>query len=257
MADSEGVTRSVTRLLSVTIMIGSLCGALVGLVLVQRGGTTYRDALDVAEEAGRLAIDSSESAVALASSLTDLSDVLSEQIDSLRALATTAADISELLGASARTNMADGVQGAADVADRLARVIELTERLIPGNTESLAEELRAISDGLEPIPDQLRAFGEDLGRGATDLRRTEGSLASLQVEVDALGTRIDKAARSLVALPDTTRQLVAEVESANNRVTTDLWLLRLGVVVTGLVAAAIGAALSRLARASPRPAPPG
>ncbi len=241
--------QSWSRRLAAGIAVGALVGTIVGLAIVQRGGTTYRDALTVATDAGALAVDASDSAVALTATLTDLADVLTDQIASLRELTTTAADLSETLGTAAQTNIAESVRGAADVADRLARALEITEFLIPGNSDSLAEDLREISDGLDPIPDQLRLFGDQLITGAADLRRIERALAGLESEVAALGARIDTAAGALEELPDTTAALVANVEAARDRAALDLWLLRIAVVLLGALTAAIGVALWQL---SPR-----
>ncbi len=232
------------------VMIGALLGTLIGLVLVHRGATTYRDALSVAADAGSLAVDASESAVELSETLTDLTDVLVDQITGLRELTTTAADLSDTLGTAAQTNIADSVRGAADVADRLARALEITEFLIPGNSDSLAEDLREISDGLDPLPDQLRVFGDQMVSGATDLRRIERALAQLEAEVERLGGRIDRAAATLRELPDTTAALVDKVEAANDRAVLDVWLLRIAILVLGLISTAIGAALWMLSARS-------
>ena len=93
------------------------------------------------------------------------------------------------LGEAARTNLADSVEGTAQIADRVADVIEGIERFIPGNSDSLAEELRTVSDGLEPVPEQLRTLGDQLVVGSDDLQAS-------MVTLDALSRRIEGSHRA-------------------------------------------------------------
>lgn len=81
-------------------------------------------------------------------------------------------DVTADLATALQTNLAGGVDGTAGVADDLARFVEVVERFIPGNRDSLAEDLRRVADGLAPLPNQLRVLGQRLGATSKDRKST-------------------------------------------------------------------------------------
>jgi hypothetical protein len=127
----------------------------LGLVLVQRVGTTYRDGLDVAAESAALAADGAEPLAAMTVELVAFADVAETGIADARRLLTTTQTSLDQLGVSAREDLAVTTEGLASLADRVSGVIESIERFVPGGSSSAADDLRAIADGLEPVPGQL------------------------------------------------------------------------------------------------------
>lgn len=144
----------------------ALVTALLGLVLVDRLGTTYRDGLEVTADAADVTVAGIAAARSLAEEMAGLAGTTARVVGQAGGVVREgAASTTEVAGAL-RTNLAAGVDGTAGVADDLAAFIEFVERLIPGNRDSLAEDLRRVADGLEPVPDQLRQLGDDLATTA-------------------------------------------------------------------------------------------
>jgi ABC-type transporter Mla subunit MlaD len=215
------------------IMVIAVVLTLVGLAIVQRVSTSYRDALLVAEDSAAVAAAAADPATGLAADLADLTRSLGETLDQVRELAETAATATGDLAAAMRTNLAESVEGTAQVADRVADVVEGVERFIPGNSRSLAEELRTLADGLAPVPGQLRDLGDELDAGSRSLTLSLSTLNALGQRIDIIADGIDETTRVLGDLPAVARTLEASAQRAGDRVSFDLWLFRLAVVLAG------------------------
>jgi len=209
----------------------------LGLVLVQRVGTTYRDGLDVAAESATLAADGAAPIAAIASDLVEFAAVAERGIGDTRQLLGTVQTSLDQLGQAAQDDLAVTTEGLASLADRVAGVIESIERFIPGDRASAAEDLRAISDGLGPVPDELRALGAQLQTTATELGALDPTLADVATTVRDLGASLRELAPSVDELEVTAERLVTRVDDARDRVALDLWLARAVVVLTGVVLA--------------------
>lgn len=167
---------------------------LLGLVLVQRTFGSISSSLDVAAESIEVARDAVEPAAALADQVAELSAVVGE---------------------AAGTNIADGIDGFAATAERLADVAETVERFIPGDTDpSPAEELRGIADGLEPLPGQLRSTGETLQASTAELDEIASTIRELPVVID---------------------DVARELQDARDRIAVDIWIWRLAIVALGVL----------------------
>jgi methyl-accepting chemotaxis protein len=154
--------------------------------------------------------------------------------------------IVERIGDSYRASVDIAVEGVATVADRLASFIEAVERFIPGDTESLAEDLRRIADGLEPAPDQLRTLGDQLAAAAGDVAATSEALDEIRSGLDEIDAGIEEAGEALDDLPALLAEVEAEAVRTRDRVASDMWLLRLLVVLGGLTIAGLAFSLDRL-----------
>ena len=82
-----------------------------------------------------------------------LAEATAEGLDQTELIVELASESVADVGTAMGSNLADGVEGTASIADGMAELIETIERFIPGDSESLAEDLRALSDGLEPVPE--------------------------------------------------------------------------------------------------------
>jgi len=208
-----------------------LVAAVLGLMLVERLGTTYADGLDVTVEAAELTVVGRESARSLAEEVAGLAATTAVVVDRagdvVRKGAGTTADTATAL----RTNLADGVDGTAGVADGLAGFIEFVERLMPGNRDSLAEDLRLVADGLQPLPGQLRALGDDLAITADRLVDVAPAIDDAAVRLEGVARRLDTA---LVTLDDAVVLAEASLDralQARDRADGDLWIARILVVL--------------------------
>lgn len=209
----------------------AVIAALLGLVLVERLGTTYTDGLDVTVDAAALTVVGIEAARDLADEVAGLASttavVVDRAGDAVREGAGTTADIAVAL----RTNLAGGVDGTAGVADDLAGFIEFVERLIPGSRDSLAEDLRRVADGLEPLPDQLRAVGDDLAVASDRLVDVSPAIDTAAVRLSEVADRLAGALTTLddaVALAEQSRE---RAQQARDRADGDLWLARVLVLL--------------------------
>ena len=234
-----------TRLLLRIVMGTAVVGTVIGLVIVERVGTSYRDGLVVAEDAAAVAATAADPATGLTAELAQLTRSLGDTLEQVQALADTAATSTASIAEAARTNLADSVEGTAQVADRVASVIEAIERFIPGDTKSLAEELRTVADGLEPVPGQLRALGTELEQGSADLEASIATLAAVQQRIPAIADGIDETTEALAGLPAVARTLEASARAARERVDVDLWLFRLAVVLAGAAVFLLALAIER------------
>ena len=178
-----------------------------------------------------------------------LVDTVVDELAGIQDLLATSQAILDDVGVAAATNVADITEAAADVADRLARQLELIERFIPGDTQSVAEELRALADGLEPVADQLRTLGVQLQTAADQLGDTAAALADVAVQADAIAADIAELGPTLDALGATASDLRDRAQSASDRVDLDMWLVRILVIVTGVGIAVFGLITHRFAAA--------
>ncbi len=223
------------------LVIGGLAAVVVavviGLVLVQRLGTTYRDGLDVAAESARLIGDAAGPIDQMTSDLVDFAGTAEIGIADARSLLASAATSIDQLGEASRDDLAVTAEGLASLADRVAGVLEAIEGFIPGDRDSTAEDLRKIADGLEPVPAELRDLGTQLQETATELRDADPTLAAVATSVADLGADLGTLAPSVAELGTAAARLVERVDAARDRVDLDLWLARAVVVLVGAVLA--------------------
>jgi methyl-accepting chemotaxis protein len=237
-----------SRWLGRVIVVCAVVATVVMLVLVQRIGRTYEDGLEVTAQSAHLVSDSVEPARVIAEDLAELTDAVAAGIDGTREVVATASDTLGAIGDASATNIAESADAAAAVADELAGFLETVERFIPGDRQSVAEELRSFSDGLEPVADQLRSLGDQLTTGAEQLVRADATLGELAISVQEVATGIEQLGPTLDELELTADDLAIRAEEASDRVDTDLWLLRLLVVVLGVALACTGFAIELFAR---------
>ena len=210
----------------------------LGLVLVQRVGTTYRDGLDVAADSAALAAEGAAPIAAMTAELETFARVAATGIADSRRLLRSAQVSLDQLGVAAREDLALTTEGLGRLADRVAGVIESIERFIPGDRESAAEDLRAIADGLEPVPDELRSLGTQLETTADELGALDPTLGDVAASVTALGAALAELSPRVDDLAATATRLAARVDAARDRVALDLWLARFVVVAIGAAMAA-------------------
>ncbi len=238
-----------TSVLGRVIVVTAVVGTVVALALVERVGQTYEGGLAVTERSAVLVADAVEPLQVLAADVAALVDTVVDELAGIQDLLATSQAILDDVGVAAATNVADITEAAADVADRLARQLELIERFIPGDTQSVAEELRALADGLEPVADQLRTLGGQLQTAADQLGDTAAALADVAVQAEAIAADIAALGPTLDALGATASDLRDRAQAASDRVDLDLWLIRILVIITGVGVAAFGLITHRFAAA--------
>lgn len=231
------------------LVVTATTGTVVFLVLIQRFGHTYSDALDVTRESALLLADAEGPVPVIAEDLEQLALVVVDTLDRTQALLGTGADTVDDVGGAAATNLAETAEGVAAIADRIAGVIETIERFIPGDTQSAAEELRTIADGLEPTADQLRGLGTQLETAASQLDDAEAVVADLGAEIQTIADDIGALQPSLDQLAQTAEDLEERAADASDRLGLDLWLARALVILGGTALVAIGVISERLVKA--------
>jgi hypothetical protein len=241
-AKIDGARLLASRMMAVVVVL-AMAGTVVGVLLVNSVVTTYRDGLIVTRDGAVVAGTSAEAVVALAGNLAELTDTINDGLAATQSLLTVAITTTNDVSTALTTNVAEALEGSASIANRLASVIESIERFIPGDSDSLAEDLRTLSDGLEPVPDQLRQLGGQLGTAAESLTSTRATITALRVELGRLRDSIATAQRQLADVSALTDDLSARATAALDRSSGDAWLIRVLVIVIGLgVALAAGAA---------------
>jgi hypothetical protein len=245
-AGLDGLQVAHRLLLTVTVL--AVVGTVLGLVLVQRVGVTYRDGLEVAADGAAVAALSVDQASSVVDEVGALAEAVSVAIDEAEEVLLASADSLDDIGTAMGENVADSIEGVAEIANGLAGVIEAIERFIPGNSDSLAESLRKVSDGLEPAPDQLRTLATDLAATADQLRSTSVALQPIGNQVDSLATSIASSQTALAEVQRLAAQVEASSQAALDRSSLDLTLLRLLILVLGVGSAVAFFAASRAVR---------
>lgn len=220
----------------------------VSLVLVERLARTYEDGLVVAQDSAVLVSEAVEPIARLANDLGVLADELAGGIDVTRELLGTTQEVLDGLGVAASTNLTEMATAAASISDRLAGFIETIERFVPGDADSLAEDLRRFADGLEPLAEQLADLGQQLTIAAAELEAADPTLAALSRQIDVVVADIDALGPSLDALSVTADDVRDRADEASTRLGASRWLLRLLVVLGGIVVATLGVVIERFAR---------
>ena len=245
----------IAKRLLATVAVLALVGTVLGLLLVQRLGVTYRDGLALTSDGAAVAAASAESAAALAADVASLAEAATVTLEQTQAILASASDSADGVGVAMGTNLADGVSATANIANGMAGFIAAIERLIPGNSQSLAEDLRTLADGLENVPQQLRDLGDQLVATSEELTTTAESLAPIGDTLDELATSIGDAQATLAEVQALALDVEQRADDALDRSNTDLWLMRLMVLVLGLgVFAACLAAYRALSALERRPA---
>jgi hypothetical protein len=220
-------------------LVAVVAAVMIGLVLVQRVGTTYRDGLDVAADAAALAAGAAGPVGSLASDLAEFADTAETGITEARAVLSSARTSLDQLGAAAQDDIAPTAEGLASLADRVADVLGTIEGFIPGNQTSATADLRTIADGLAPVPKELRDLGTQLQQTATQVGAADPTLVDVATSVRELGADLDRLAPSITELGASATRLQERVGDARGRVGVDLWLARLLVVLVGGVLAVV------------------
>lgn len=218
-------------------LVGIVVATVLAMVLVQRVGTTYRDGLDVAAESASTAAGAVGPLRGIADDLIALADTMAQGLTDTRAVLDSAHTAVAGLGDAAGTELAETADGVADLAGRVAGVVETIERFIPGDRNSAAEDLRQIADNLAPTAESLRTLGVQLDLTATQLGEADGTVVDLQDRLAALTGHLDQLTPSADELSVTAARLTQRVDDAQGRVGFDLWLARITVVlIAGVLA---------------------
>jgi ABC-type transporter Mla subunit MlaD len=233
----------IARRLLISVALLAVVGTVLGLVLVQRLGVTYTAGLEVARDSAVVAATGTAEVQQLAEDMVALTDSAATALSQAGEIVDSASASTEAIGTAMRTNLAEGIEGTANIANGMASFIERIERLIPGDSRSLAEDLRALSNGLEPLPAQLRTLGDQLVTTASQLQTSSADLDVLAAQLDVLAGSIGDAAESLSEVDALARDIAQRAEEALDRSKSDLLLLRLLVVVfgVGVMAACVAA----------------
>lgn len=229
---------AIARRLVTTVAMLAVVGTIIALIMVQRIGTRYRDGLEVARDGANVAALSASSATSLSEDLAAMTVAANDGIDQTERIVDLASSSVSDVGSAMGSNLADGVEGTSSIADNMAAFIETIESFIPGDSQSLAEDLRTLSDGLEPVPEQLRSLGDQLTQASTDLDSTIQTLDTIQLQLDDLRVSITEARLALASVKDSADDLAVRAQDALDGSNTDLWLLRLLVVIIGAGVAA-------------------
>lgn len=237
---------ALARRLLLAVAVLAVVGAVLALVLVQRFGSTYRDGLTVTRDGAAITAANTGLARTLVDEMAELASATAATVDEAIGLLGTAVEMTEGVGATLGSDLAEAVQGTANIANGTARLVETIERFIPGNTQSLAEELRTIADSLAPMPDELRALGAELRAASVDVARAAVRLSPVVDRLEALASGIRQAGESIAEVDVLARDLAVRAEAALDRSSLDLWLLRVLTVVVGAGAAAVAVAARRV-----------
>lgn len=239
------------------VVVGAVVMTVVGLLLVERLSRTYEDGLEVTQASAVLVADAVGPLATLSTDLGALAEELATGVGAAQDILESTERALGQVGTAASTNLSELAAGAAGVSDDLAGLVEAIERLIPGDSDSLAEDLRRLADGLEPLSEQLVELGDELQLASARLGEAGASLAVLAPRIDTLVADIEALEPTFEALGVTADDVGSRAADATTRLGFDRWLLRLLVLVGGIVVASLGLVVERFARRLADLTPPG
>lgn len=245
------------RVLLGLVAVLSVVGVFVGYAVLDRVADTYQIALGLTRDTAAAASSAAGSAVEIADGVVDLSAAATGSIDAAQDVLDSAVTGSDSIAAALSTNVADSVEAAASISERLAAFIEAVERFIPGNRPSIAEDLRLFADGLEPVPDQLRELGTQLSTTADQVAAASASLDPIMTSLEGTAAQIDAAKADIEAATavasDISNQATLQLQASDDtfQLAKVLMAVLAGVIVIGCIAAerAISAMQKRVAAA--------
>jgi hypothetical protein len=226
------------RIFCLVVTVGSLVGGLLALVLMETFRTTYEDGLEIAAETAIVAGELADPVSGIVADVQELTRVAQDGLVDVVALVENAAVTADEVGTAAQTNLADSLDGLAQMTRRIADFVERVERFIPGQSDSLAEDLDLVAAGLEPAGDQLRGLGDSLVEGGASLEATAAALADTAVVLEGVERDLEATAASITGLPALAADLEERATELQDQLWLQLWLLRLLIVAVGGVTAA-------------------
>jgi DNA repair ATPase RecN len=222
-----GRARTAVRIFAAVAVVG----AVVALVIGERAANQVERGLAIASDAAQAAAEASEPAESIAAELANLTATVATATADAREVAAASAVALDRVGLASTTNIADTLDGAADAANRLASAVEQIERFIPGNQQpSAADELRAVADGLEPVPGQLRSLGNDLITAADRIEVVNADLEAVETRLTTIAERVEDARDTIGGLPPLVASIERQIDAVESSMTLDRWLARLGIV---------------------------
>jgi ABC-type transporter Mla subunit MlaD len=141
------------------------------------------------------------------------------------------------VGTALSTNVADAVTGTASIANRLARFVEVVERFIPGNTDSLAEDLREFADGIEPVPDQLRTLGAELATTSDEIEAASASLGPVSDQLTSTASDLAAATTDIEQAASVANEIAARAQAQLDASNSTFTLAKVLLFVLALVIA--------------------
>ncbi|HSL58502.1 MAG TPA: hypothetical protein VK866_11720 [Acidimicrobiales bacterium] len=241
--DSRAVQRA--RLVARVAMVAAALGAVAGLILVDRTGDTYDEALTITVQAARVGAEAADPVSGLAAQVSTLGQVGVVGLDDAAGLLDTAAGSADELAVVLGEDLPLAIEGTQRIADRVAGVFETIERFIPGNSESAAEDLRDISDGLESVPGDLRGLGADLSQVSAELASAARTLDAAGIALEAASAEVDEVVLAIAELPDLFDQLERSAVAARDDLGSDRWWWRLVVVAAAVSVGGLALAVDR------------
>jgi hypothetical protein len=225
------------RVLLALVAILALVGAFVGVAVLNRVNDTYEVALTLTRDTADAAADASASAVEIATGVSELSSGASSTLTATQQVLDSAATAADEVGTALSTNVADAVDGTASIANRLARFVEVVERFIPGNTDSLAEDLREFADGIEPVPDQLRALGAELATTSDEIDAASASLGPVSDQLTSTASDLAAATTDIEQAAEVANEIAARAQAQLDASNSTFSLAKVLLFVLALVIA--------------------
>jgi methyl-accepting chemotaxis protein len=236
------------RWLPTVVIVAGVLSMLIGLVVVDQLGDRTRNIIDITVDGAEVVEAAADPIAGLPADVAALAEGVATSLAAVRDVADTAGVTAGALGEALGTNVASIATSTASVADRVADVIETIERFVPGDVESLGEELRQVSDNLEPVAGQLGELAVQLESGVGDIESAAETIEALEARLSVVAGQLAAASEAVQDLPSIAADIRFEAEDAREDLAGTLWLFRLLVVVTGAAVVAIGACLRVLAR---------
>jgi ABC-type transporter Mla subunit MlaD len=234
----------------------------ISWVMLGRLATTIERGATLAVDSSASVADISRATATLAQDVADLADAVGAGVVQTDAVLASVIRVAGKSDQALSRDLPTALRGLSATAERVAATGQRLEDLIealPGDQNlSFGADLRALADGLEPLPATLERLAPDIRDAAAALGELRIDLSNAQAELDQATTGLRAAATEIDRLAAEADRTQAELVAARERVDTQLvWWRVLLVLVAGVVAAlAVGLELlGRVLSALPAPAP--
>lgn len=249
----------------IVALVASLGGLVLGLVLVDSVSDEFEESLGLTESALSAL---GETLVVIESVADEVDGGLVAAAASIDAASEGAGEVSESLGELAdfldgdlqdnleavRRSMPAAVQAAGAIDDTLRALSLLGVNYDPD--EPFDTSLMAMQDALSTLPEQLSDQAAAI-RGLVPLSsRFADDAAALSGSLTSLGDGLDNTRQLIESYRGTMEQAQGVVDQTGSGLGTQVWLLRLLVVVAGLAGIALSIGMILLSRLVPEMAVP-
>ncbi len=216
------MTKSRVSIIAFTI------AAVVSWILVERTFKAITEGLEAAVEVSQVSADAAGSVSELSKGLSTLIGSVDQLAGNAQSLAVDSSKSADSVAKAANGSVGNALQATGKTSERLVPVVAFVENLT-GNKGG-AQDLKALSKSLEPLPQELDGIAANLAVTSKSLKKTGESLDTVRTDLQSTKQSVDKGRAALDRLPAAARKAEAAASGPLKRLRFNLWLWRIAIL---------------------------